>query len=95
VLAADLSQGPELAALAALDWPELLALSPTGADLLAADLPARAGFVLGLEGPGLGQAWPAERRRSIPMTPGVESLNAAAALAVALGIWKARAAPPS
>ncbi len=90
VLRAGLYEGPGLADLAALDEPNLLALSPAGPSLLAEPLPDRCGFVFGIEGPGLGPDWPAARRRSIPMREGVESLNAAAALAVSLGVWLAQ-----
>lgn len=90
LLTAELARGPSLAELASLEQPDLYALSPVGADLLRLDFPPAAGFVFGLEGPGLDRVWPPERRFSIPMTPGVESLNAAAALAVALGVWLGR-----
>ena len=90
LLASDLYQGPPLAELARLDLPGLLALSPVGDDLLKLDFPAAAGLVFGIEGPGLDEIWPRARRFSIPMAPGVESLNAAAALAVTLGLWLGR-----
>ena len=88
VLAASLERGPSLAELAGLDLPGLFALSPLGSDLLTASFPDRAGFVFGIEGPGLNEIWPPEKRLSIPMAAGVESLNAAAAVAVALGVWR-------
>ena len=90
VLAADLKQGPCLGELAALDQPGLMALSPHGGDLLKIDFPVRCGLVFGIEGPGLDQNWPPARRLAIPMAPGVESLNAAASLAMSLGVWLAR-----
>ncbi|MDR2945869.1 MAG: RNA methyltransferase, partial [Candidatus Adiutrix sp.] len=90
VMTADLCQGPPLAELAAMNVPGLLALSPIGGNLLTAALPPEAGFVFGPEGPGLSQLWPGDRCLSIPMAPGVESLNAAAALAVTLGVWLGR-----
>ena len=90
VLLAELHQGPSLAELAEMNLPGLSALSPSGQNLLTADFPPRTGFVFGIEGPGLGDLWPPEHRLAIPMAPGVESLNAAAALAVTLGVWKAR-----
>ena len=89
VLEAGLEQGPGLAELAALDRPDLLGFSPRGRSLLEASLGSRAGFVFGLEGPGLPGSWPPERLLSIPMRPGLESLGVAAALAVALGWWLA------
>lgn len=90
ILAADLAAGPSLAELAGMNLPGLLALSPRGSDLLSARLPGQCGFVFGIEGPGLPEAWPQERRYSIAMSSEVESLNAAAALAVALGVWKVK-----
>lgn len=93
LLAADIYRGPSLAELARIDLPGLSALSPVGEDLLKLNFPEATGFVFGIEGPGLDDLWPRERRFSIPMTPGVESLNAAAALAVTLGIWLGRRPP--
>mgnify|MGYP003623715324 FL=1 len=90
MLAADVALGPSLAELAESAEPGLMALSPQGADLLKADNPRQCGFIFGIEGPGLPDSWPEARRYSIPMAPEVESLNAAAPLAVALVIWKAR-----
>ena len=92
VLAADLRRGPSLTELAGLNLPGLLALSPRGQDLMRVDFPGRAGFVFGIEGPGLGEIWPKESLFSIPMAEGVESLNAAAAVAVSLGVWRSRRA---
>ena len=96
VLDAGLEQGPSLAELAETDQPGLFGLSPRGRNLLEASLGPRAGFVFGLEGPGLPRHWPPERLLAIPMRPGPESLGVAAALAVALGWWLARPglAPP-
>jgi tRNA G18 (ribose-2'-O)-methylase SpoU len=93
-LMAGLERGPSLAELAGLDLPGLYGLSPRGRDLLTAPVGARAGFVFGLEGPGLPPDWPPERLLAIPMRPGLESLGVAAALAVTLGWWLARPKPP-
>jgi tRNA G18 (ribose-2'-O)-methylase SpoU len=90
VLDAGLEQGPSLTDLAGLDLPGLFGFSPRGQNLLETDLGPRAGFVFGLEGPGLPPNWPPERLLAIPMRPGPESLGVAAALAVALGWWLAR-----
>lgn len=87
ILLADIQQGPSLAELAATPIPGLMALSPHGQNILTQTLPKAAGFVFGIEGPGLSALWPLEQSLSIPMKPGIESLNAAAALAVALGIY--------
>jgi 16S rRNA (guanine527-N7)-methyltransferase len=86
-LSLPLRQGPALQALP----PELpiVALSADGVDIRQAVFPEAFGFLAGLEGPGLPEAW---RRRAvrIPIRPEVESLNAAAAMAVALYEWKRR-----
>ena len=90
VLDAGLEAGPSLAELAEADQPDLFGFSPRGRNLLEASLGSRAGFVFGLEGPGLPCHWPPERLLSIPMRPGLESLGVAAALAAALGWWMGR-----
>jgi 16S rRNA (guanine527-N7)-methyltransferase len=68
----------------------IIALSPEGADICQAAFPASFGLLAGLEGPGLPAEW---RRRAvgIAISPAVESLNAAAAVAVALYEWKRNA----
>ncbi|MCU0561579.1 MAG: class I SAM-dependent methyltransferase [Desulfobacterales bacterium] len=88
VLDLPLRQGPSLADLPA--ELAILALSAEGADIRQAAFPEAFGLLAGLEGTGLPEAW---RRRSlrIPIRPEVESLNAAAATAVALYEWKRRA----
>ncbi|MCU0605767.1 MAG: class I SAM-dependent methyltransferase [Desulfobacterales bacterium] len=88
-LSLPLRQGPALTAIP----PELpiVALSADGSDIREAVFPRAFGLLIGLEGPGLPEAW----RRSavrIPIRPEVESLNAAAAMAVALYEWKRRMA---
>jgi tRNA G18 (ribose-2'-O)-methylase SpoU len=71
-----------------------LALSETAVDLAeyAADPPARVAFVLGTEGDGLTRAAiaAADTVVTIPMERGIDSLNVAAAAAVAL--WSLRTA---
>ena len=86
-LSLPLRRGPALTAIP----PELpiVALSADGSDIREAVFPRAFGLLIGLEGPGLPEAW----RRSavrIPIRPEVESLNAAAAMAVALYEWKRR-----
>jgi 16S rRNA (guanine527-N7)-methyltransferase len=87
VLSLPLRHGPALEAVP----PELpiVALSAEGADIRQAAFPPAFGLLAGLEGPGLPEPW---RRRAvrIPILPGVESLNAAAATAVALYEWNRR-----
>jgi tRNA G18 (ribose-2'-O)-methylase SpoU len=69
-----------------------LALSPTGAEPLARiTRPARAAVLLGAEGPGLPPDILARARAvSIPMAPGWDSLNVAAASAIVLHHLAAR-----
>lgn len=68
----------------------IICLSPAGMDIRDYVFPPAFGLVPGLEGPGL----PSNLRHlpllSIPMEPGVESLNAATATAIALYVWKSR-----
>ena len=87
VLSLPLRQGPALDAVPH-ELP-IVALSAEGADIRQAAFPAAFGLLAGLEGPGLPDPW---RRRAvrIPIRPEVESLNAAAATAVALYEWKRR-----
>jgi 16S rRNA (guanine527-N7)-methyltransferase len=87
VLCVPLRQGPGLDELPE-DLP-ILALSTEGADLRRATFPPAFGLLAGMEGPGLPEPW---RRRAlhIPIGPEVESLNAAAAVGVALYEWKRR-----
>ncbi len=84
-------RGPSLAELAELsrDLP-LYALSPAGQNIFQFDFPPDCGLVAGMEGPGLTGDWPKERLLSIPMRAGVESLNAAMAVSMALACRFAR-----
>jgi 16S rRNA (guanine(527)-N(7))-methyltransferase RsmG len=79
--------GPALAELP--DDLPILSLSAEGTPLPAAEFPPAFGLLAGMEGPGLPARW---RRRSlrIPIRPEVESLNAAAAVSVALYEWRRR-----
>ena len=85
VLNVRLRQGPPLDKLSA-DLP-IIALSPEGADIHRTVFPPSFGLLAGTEGPGLPAAW-RHRAAGIPISSAVESLNAAAALAVALYEWK-------
>ena len=85
-----LEQGPSLRELRGRADP-LIALSGDGPDLASAPFPERFGLVAGVEGPGLPEHLRSGTTRRIPIQPGVESLNAAAAVAVALYAWSARA----
>ncbi len=81
-------EGPALSELPE-DLP-ILSLSAEGTPLQSVEFPPAFGLLAGMEGPGLPERW---RRRSlrIPIRPEVESLNAAAAVSVALYEWKRRA----
>ena len=65
----------------------MIALDTTGPELSEAPFPDRFGLVVGVEGPGLPAHLREGERRRIAMQPGVESLNAAAAAAIALYVW--------
>jgi 16S rRNA (guanine527-N7)-methyltransferase len=82
-----LRQGPGLDVLP--PGLAIIALSSEGEDIRQAHFPAAFGLLAGLEGPGLPQSW---RRCAvrIPIRPGVESLNAAAAVSIALYEWRRR-----
>jgi 16S rRNA (guanine527-N7)-methyltransferase len=81
-----LLQGPALGDLKVERVP-LIALDLTGPELSEAPFPESFGLVVGVEGPGLSAQFRASQRRRIAMQPGVESLNAAAAAAIALYVW--------
>ena len=78
-----LTIGPRLEDLQVKGVP-LIALDTTGPELSEAPFPDRFGLVVGVEGPGLPPRLREGPRRRIAMQPGVESLNAAAAAAIAL-----------
>ena len=86
--------GPSLRELATAEDVPLIALDADAPPLESAPFPERFGLVIGLEGPGLPDALRAGARRSIPIAPGVESLNAAAATAVALYAWRRQSPLP-
>ncbi len=81
-----LEVGPRLADLRTEHAP-LIALDTDGPELSESPFPDRFGLVVGVEGPGLPPHLRAGHRRRIAMRPGVDSLNAAAAAAVALYAW--------
>lgn len=86
VLRLPLLSGPRLSELAPRGAP-LLALQPGGSDLGGVTFPESFGLVAGLEGPGLPAGLQIDTAIGIPMRPGSESLNAAAATAIALYVW--------
>jgi TrmH family RNA methyltransferase len=73
----------------ALDRP-LLAIDPEGEPLAPGELPARAVLAFGTERYGLSDelAGRADARVSIPMRPGVSSLNLATSVAAVLFSWR-------
>jgi 16S rRNA (guanine(527)-N(7))-methyltransferase RsmG len=85
VFSARLFQGPSLSELPH-DLP-VIALSSSGQPLAQARFPESFCLLTGMEGPGLPPRWQASAV-AIPMAPGVESLNAAVATAIALYEWR-------
>jgi 16S rRNA (guanine(527)-N(7))-methyltransferase RsmG len=82
-----LEQGPSIRDLASPGVP-LLSLSADGPELESSPFPGCFGLVAGIEGPGLPDHLRSGPTRRITMMPGVESLNAATAAAVALYAWR-------
>lgn len=89
-----LFRGPSLEQLAKCGDAPIFALSPKGESLFSFPFAGRAsiGLVAGMEGPGLDEYWPAEKRLSIPMAEHVESLNAAVAMSIAMACRMGRMA---
>jgi tRNA G18 (ribose-2'-O)-methylase SpoU len=82
-----LLEGPAIQSLRAGVVP-LISLATDGPSLGSFAFPDRFGLVAGLEGPGLPESLRSGDRVRIPIEPGVESLNAATAVAVALFEWR-------
>lgn len=82
-----LKTGPALAEIPA-SLP-VLALSAEGEALDPEAFPDAFLLLPGLEGPGLPDRW-RQRARAIPIAAGVESLNAATSVAIALYAWRSR-----
>lgn len=91
LFAVPMLQGPSIQDLATARVP-LFALSASGGELAAQVFPDRFGLVAGLEGPGLPEHLRDGPTLRIPIEPGVESLNAATAAAIALYEWRRRVA---
>jgi len=85
VFSARLFAGPFLSDLPA-DLP-VVALAASGRPLAQTRFPASFYLLPGMEGPGLPAKWQTDAV-AIPMAPGVESLNAAVATAIALYEWR-------
>ncbi len=84
VLQVPLLAGPSLGALP--PDPAIVPLSAEGTDIGTFAFPERFGLLPGIEGEGLPAPW-RERAVAVPIRSEVESLNAAAATAVALYVW--------
>jgi 16S rRNA (guanine527-N7)-methyltransferase len=82
-----MEQGPSIQELASTHVP-IIALDKSGPDLASGPFPERFGLVVGVEGPGLPEHLRLGQTRRIPIAAGIESLNAAAATAVALYEWR-------
>jgi tRNA G18 (ribose-2'-O)-methylase SpoU len=80
--------GPSIEELRSNHVP-MIALATDGSAIASEPFPDRFGLIPGLEGPGLPQHLREGPRRRIPIAPGVESLNAATATAIALHAWRA------
>jgi tRNA G18 (ribose-2'-O)-methylase SpoU len=84
-----LCEGPSIKELHKSGMP-IITLSPKGQDICRFRFPAAFGLLPGLEGPGLPPNLKGLPALSIPMAPGVESLNAATATAIALYVWQSQ-----
>jgi 16S rRNA (guanine(527)-N(7))-methyltransferase RsmG len=87
VFSARLFQGPSLSGIPP-DLP-VIALAASGQPLSQTRFPQSFCLLTGMEGPGLPSQWQVNTV-AIPMAPGVESLNAAVATAIALYEWRRR-----
>lgn len=81
--------GPSIKNLESEGFP-IVTLSPAGQEISGFTFPSSFGLLPGVEGPGL----PPNLRHlpsvSIPMSGGVESLNAALATGIALYVWRSK-----
>lgn len=82
-------EGPSVRRLRRTKAP-LIALSPEGQDVGQYAFPSAFGLLPGLEGPGLPVNLRSLVTLSVPMQPGVESLNAALATGIVLYSWRSR-----
>ncbi len=83
----EIQTGPALNELAAESAP-IYSLSAEGEPLPNHQFPVKFGLVAGLEGPGLPDNLRSGTSLRIPIAPGVESLNAATSVAIALYQWR-------
>jgi len=82
-----LGTGPPLARLNPAGLP-CFVLDVTGRPLSSIRFPERFGLIVGMEGPGARAYSGPGTRVAIPIAPGIDSLNAAAALSIALYEWR-------
>ena len=87
VLTVPLLPGPGITDFSSEPLP-LIALSVDGDPIHEFEFPPSFALLAGLEGPGLPHTLTAHATLSIPMAPGVESINAATALAIALYAYR-------
>jgi len=81
--------GPSIRDMGNEPFP-IITLSPQGREIGEFDFPPSFGLLPGLEGPGLPPDLGHLASLSIPMSAGVESLNAALATGIALYVWRSR-----
>ena len=79
--------GPSIRDLESVGFP-IVTLSPAGQEIGNFNFPSTFGLLPGLEGPGLPKNLGHLTSVSIPMSGGVESLNAATATAIAMYVWR-------
>ncbi len=89
LLSSSFQKGPSIKDLDARG-KTLFALDMGGTPLRKVSFPERFGILPGVEGPGIPFHFPKSACVSIPMQPGVESLNAGVATAIALYEWRSR-----
>lgn len=89
ILKVTLFDGPSIKSLGETNLT-IVPLSAEGKDVRFYRFPKRFGLIPGLEGPGLPAKLKRKTSLSIPMDPGVESLNAAVATGIALFVWRSR-----
>lgn len=88
----EIFEGPPIRELKITGVP-MVTLSPRGKDIGSYRFPRSFGLVPGLEGPGLPAVLKEADCLAIPMSQGVESLNAAMATGIALYAWRAQELP--
>ena len=80
-------KGPSIERVGGISVP-LITLSPSGESIAQYSFPDTFGLLPGLEGPGLPKNMRDRPALGIPMTHGVESLNASQATGIVLYLWR-------